>query len=166
MQHGTKIAAMLLAALAGGVQAQTLELDGIGVSRDIPCNGQDVSISGNGNRFRLSGECGLVEVHGSEQVVDLGDARRVEITGIGNQVQAGRIARLGVSSTGHRVQATLLGQAEKPAQVEIYGAENALTLGFEGPAQVDISGSGQQLDWRGDEPQITTSGIEHRIERR
>ncbi|PAU64761.1 hypothetical protein BZL41_08955 [Pseudomonas sp. PIC25] len=165
MKHGMKMAGMVLAVMVGAAQAQTTELDGIGVSRDVPCNGQDVSISGNGNRFRLSGGCGQVLVHGSEHIIELGDASRVEITGVGNQVQAGRINQLDVSSTGHRVKATLRGEAERPAQVMVYGAENILTLGFEGPAQVDISGTGQQLDWRGDEPKISTSGIDHRIER-
>lgn len=44
----------LCAALATAAQAETLALDGIGNSRDVRCKGQDVAITGNANRFRLS----------------------------------------------------------------------------------------------------------------
>ncbi|MHA6491759.1 DUF3060 domain-containing protein [Pseudomonas borbori] len=166
MKHRIRVSAVTLALLAGVSQAQALELDGISVSRDIPCKGEDVSITGNGNQFRLSGECGQVEVHGSEQVIVLVDAKGVEITGIANQVQAERIDQLDVSGGGHRVEASLRGEPERAAPVAVYGADNILTLGFDGPANVDISGSGHQLEWHGDEPQITTSGSDHQIERR
>ena len=71
----------LCATLATTVQAETLELDGIGNSRDVTCKGQDVSITGNANHFRLSGDCGKVEVHGSAQVVSIGKVASLEVTG-------------------------------------------------------------------------------------
>lgn len=51
-------AGVMVAACAA--QAQTLDLHGIGVSRDVSCKGLDVIVTGNGNQFRLTGDCGQV----------------------------------------------------------------------------------------------------------
>mgnify|MGYP007008292321 CR=1 FL=1 len=54
--HKVWIAGAMLAVSLGTAQAQALDLHGIGVSRDVPCKGQDVIVTGNGNQFRHFGE--------------------------------------------------------------------------------------------------------------
>lgn len=162
--HKVLGAGVVWAVLVGSAQAQPLELGGIGVSRDVPCKGQDVVITGNGNQFILSGDCGQVEVHGSEHVVQLGDAASLAVTGGENRIDAARIGGLQVEGTDQQVSAQVEGDG-KPAAVAVYGADNVLRLDFHGPVQVEVNGSGQQVNWQGDEPEIATSGIDHRIER-
>ena len=72
--HKVWIAGAMLAASLGTAQAQALDLHGIDVSRDVPCKGQDVIVTGNGNQFRLTGDCGQIEVNGSDQQVSFGKA--------------------------------------------------------------------------------------------
>lgn len=100
-------AGVMVAACAA--QAQTLDLHGIGVSRDVSCKGLDVIVTGNGNQFRLTGDCG------------------------------------------------------QAASVAIYGEGNVLDLDLSGPVLIEINGLSQQLTWSGDEPQIETTGVDHRI---
>lgn len=162
--HKVLGAGVIWAVLAGTAVAQPLELGGIGVSRDVPCKGQDVIITGNGNQFSLSGDCGRVEVHGSEHVVQMGDAISLEVTGGENRIDAAHIGGLQVEGTEQQVSAHVQG-GEAPATVAVYGADNVLRLDLKGPVQIEVTGSSQHLLWQGDEPEINTSGIEHRIER-
>lgn len=157
---------VLLLTLAGGAQAQeAMELGGIGVSRDVPCKGRNVIITGNANEFRLEGGCGQVEVQGSQHVLRLDSATSLEVTGADNRVDAERIGGLAVNGSGHRINAEVRGEGQA-ATVAVYGAENILQLDLEGPASMEVNGIGQQLSWEGDEPDIATSGTDHRIERR
>jgi hypothetical protein len=155
----------LCAALATAAQAETLALDGIGNSRDVRCKGQDVAITGNANRFRLSGDCGRVEVHGSDQVVTVGNVANLEVTGGENQIEAERVGSLDVSGADHRITAQVQGDGEQPASVVLYGGSNILTLDLHGPVHLEVNGIGQQVTWRGDDPTVETSGGEHRIQR-
>ncbi len=157
---------VLLLTLAGATQAQeAMELGGIGVSRDVPCQGRDVIITGNANEFRLEGGCGQVEVQGSQHVLRLDSASSLEVSGADNRVDAERIGGLAVDGSGHRISAEVRG-AGQPAAVTLHGAENILQLDLEGPASIEVNGIGQQLAWKGDEPEIATSGTDHRIERK
>ncbi|MBH3341380.1 DUF3060 domain-containing protein [Pseudomonas mendocina] len=162
--HKVLAVGVVVAAWLSTAQAQTLELDGIGVSRDVPCNGLDVIITGNGNQFRLAGDCGQVEVGGSEQQVSFGEASSLVVTGVNNRVEAERVGGLDVSGSEHRIDSQVQGSGQ-PAQVALYGEGHVLDLDLSGPVQIEVNGIGQQLTWRGDEPQIETSGVEHRIER-
>mgnify|MGYP007084193788 CR=1 FL=1 len=49
--------------------------------------------------------------------------------------------------------------------VEIDGAEHELDLRFDGPVQITLNGVDNQLNWSGDEPAISSSGVGHRIVR-
>lgn len=163
--HKTLLCTGLLAALTATAQAGPLEIHGMGISRDLSCHGQDVDITGNANQINLSGQCGVVVVHGSEHEVSLGDAAALEVSGVDNQVRAGTLSRLIVATGGNRIHATLQAK-QPPAQVEVTGSENVLELQFDGPAKVDLSGVEHQLHWRGQDPVIETTGSGHRIERR
>ena len=76
----TLIAGFLLAGTATLAQAEPLNIEGIGLSRDVSCKGQDVNISGNANVIHLKGDCGAVLVYGSEHKVTLDTARSVSYT--------------------------------------------------------------------------------------
>ena len=163
--HKVMAVSALCAALATTVQAATLELHGIGNSRDVTCKGQDVSISGADNHFRLSGDCGRVEVHGSKHVVSLDNAVSLEVTGGGNQIEAARVGGLDVDGADHQITAQVQGDGQQPAQAVLYGASNVLTLELQGPVRLEVNGSKQQVTWRGDDPEVETSGFDHRLQR-
>jgi hypothetical protein len=163
--HKVMAVSVICAALATTAQAATQELHGIGNSRDVTCKGQDVSITGADNHFRLSGDCGRVEVHGSKHVVSLDNAAGLEVTGAGNEIQAGRLGGLDVDGADHRITAQVQGDGQQPAQVVLYGASNVLTLELQGPVQLEVNGISQQVTWQGDDPDVETSGIDHRLQR-
>lgn len=154
-------AGVMVAACAA--QAQTLDLHGIGVSREVPCKGLDVIVTGNGNQFRLTGDCGQVEVNGSEQQVSFGKAAGLVVTGVRNRIEAERVTSLEVSGSEHKVETEVSGDGGQAASVAIYGEGNVLDLDLSGPVLIEINGLSQQLTWSGDEPQIETTGVDHRI---
>jgi len=163
--HKTLLCSGLLAALSVPVHADPLTIHGADISRELPCHGRDVDITGSGNRIQLRGDCGAVVVHGSDHQVTLENAAALDISGVDNQVRAGTLGRLVVATSGNRVVATLRA-AEQPAEIEVTGAEHVLDLRFDGPAKVDLSGADNQLDWQGQEPLIETVGVGHRIGQR
>lgn len=162
--HKVLVVGGMVAACLGTAQAQTLDLHGIGVSRDVPCKGLDVIVTGNGNQFRLTGDCGQVEVNGSEQQVSFGNAAGLVVTGVKNRIEAERVTGLEVSGSEHQIDTEVRGNDQQPAQIAIYGEGNVLDLNLSGPVQIEVNGLNQQLTWSGDEPQIETTGVEHRIQ--
>ncbi len=163
--HKVMAVSVICAALATTAQAATLELHGIGNSRDVTCKGQDVSISGIDNHFRLSGDCGRVEVHGSKHVVSLDNAASLEVTGGENQIEAARLGGLDVDGADHQITAQVQGDGQQPAQVVLYGGGSVLTLDLRGPVRLEVNGSDQQVTWQGDDPEVETSGFNHRLQR-
>lgn len=158
---GGLLAAMALASLA---HAEPLNIEGIGLSRDVSCRGQDVNITGNANVIELSGDCGAVLVYGSQHKVTLDTARSLSVSGAEHEVVAKRVNALSVDTTDNQVRATVAG-GEQPAVVEVTGADQVLDLQFDGPVKLDVSGSEQQVRWRGDEPEVQMSGIDNKVER-
>lgn len=159
-------AAMLVASLlmAGAAHAQPVELDGIELSRDVPCLGKDVNISGNANKISLTGECGVVQLYGTDHEVNLDTASSLEVSGIGNHATATSVGRLLVDTNKNRVHTEVAGHG-KTATVEVSGAEHELELKFAGPALITLDGIDNQLKWSGDEPTFSTSGVGHQIDR-
>lgn len=159
-------AAMLAAGLllAAAAHAQPIELDGIQLSRDVPCLGKDVNISGNANKISLTGDCGVVQVYGTDHEISLEKASALEVSGIGNSVTAKSVDRLTVDTNKHHVRTTILGRGQT-AIVEVSGAEHELELAFDGPAQVTVAGIDNRLQWSGDEPAMSLSGVGHQIDR-
>lgn len=159
-------AAMLVASLlmAGVAHAQPIELDGIGLSRGVPCLGKDVNISGNANKINLTGKCGAVEVYGSDHEVSLETATSLEVSGVDNRVTANSVGRLLVDTNKNYVQTGVAGNGQA-AIVEVSGAEHELDLELKGPAQITLDGIDNRLKWSGDEPTFSTSGVGHQINR-
>ena len=157
--------ALLALTLAPLAQAEPVSIDGVGLTRDVPCQGQDVEITGSANHIRLTGTCGAVTVYGSDHQVSLEQGGALSVSGIQNQVTAGRVERLEVDTAKNRVQAALEGRAPNHAQLEVSGADHNLELVFKGPAVVNLSGADNQLRWSGSEPLMTVQGVDNRIER-
>jgi hypothetical protein len=159
-------AAMLVASLllAGAAHAQPIELDGIQLSRDVPCLGKDVNISGSANNITLTGECGVVQVYGTDHEVSLATASALEVSGINNSVTATSVGRLLVDTSQNRIRTKVVGHGQT-AIVEVSGGEHELELEFDGPAQISLDGVDNKLKWSGDEPALSTSGIGHQIDR-
>lgn len=155
---------LLALLLSTAVQADPAFLDGSGETHELACTGQDVTIVGNANQIRLSGQCGLVFIQGWDQVVKLDKARALRINGVNNQVSADVVGGLEVEASGNQVRATLAG-GEPQAQVRIAGAEQLLDLHFNGPAHVELGGMDHRFDWHGHEPVIDASGVRHQISR-
>lgn len=150
--------------LAGAAHAQPIEIDGIELSRDVPCLGKDVNISGNANKINLTGECGVVQVYGTDHEVSLETASALEVSGIENTVSAKSVDRLTVDTSKNHVRTAMLGRGQT-AIVEVSGGEHELELVFDGPAQLILDGIDNRLKWSGDEPAMSSSGIGHRIDR-
>jgi len=159
-------AAMLVASLllVGAVHAQPIKLDGIELSRDVPCLGKDVNISGNANKISLTGKCGVVKVYGSDHEVSLETASALEVSGINNTVSATSVGRLEVDTNQNHIRTTVVGHGQT-AIVEVSGAEHELELVFDGPTQLTLNGIDNRLKWSGDEPALSSSGIGHQIDR-
>jgi hypothetical protein len=160
----TLITGLLLAGSATLAQAEPLNIEGIGLSRDVSCKGQDVNISGNANVIHLTGDCGAVLVYGSEHKVTLATARSLTVSGAEHEVVAERVNALSVDTTENQVRTTVAG-GEQPALVEVTGADQELDLQFDGPVKLDVSGTNQQVRWRGEEPEVQMSGIDNQVER-
>lgn len=163
--HKSFLCSGLLAALTiANVQAAPLEVNGSGLVQNLPCTGQDVSISGNDNQIHLSGQCASVLVQGWNLQVTLNKADSLRVNGANNQVRVERTDSLSVDGSGNRIRATLSG-GEPPSLASVAGAEHLLDLHFNGPARVELGGMDHRLDWHGHEPVIEASGVRHQISR-
>lgn len=158
---GGLLAGMALTALA---QAEPLNIEGIGLSRDVSCKGQDVNISGNANVIHLKGDCGAVEVSGSEHKVTLDTAKSLSVSGAEHEVVAERVNALSVDTLNNQVRTAVVA-GEQPTPITVSGTGHKLDLRLEGETRLDVSGIEQQVRWSGDEPQVQLSGADNRVER-
>lgn len=158
---GGLLAVLALASLA---QAEPLNIEGIGLTRDVSCKGQDVNISGNANVIDLKGDCGAVMIYGTENKVTLGTARSLSVSGAEHQVVAERVDALSVDTLDNQVRTAVVA-GEQPASIAVAGAEHRLDLRLEGETRMEVSGIDQQVRWSGDEPQVQLSGADNQVER-
>ncbi|GLX15744.1 hypothetical protein Pstr01_39830 [Pseudomonas straminea] len=158
---GGLLAGMALTALA---QAEPLNIEGIGLSRDISCKGQDVNISGNANVIHLKGDCGAVEVSGSEHKVTLGTAKSLSVSGAEHEVVAERVNALSVDTLNNQVRTAVVA-GEQSTPITVAGTGQKLDLRLEGETRLDVSGIEQQVRWSSDEPQVQLSGADNKVER-
>jgi len=160
-------AACLLSGMVASAAAlaEPLNIEGIGLSRDVSCKGQDVNITGNANVIHLAGECGAVLVYGSEHQVTLETARSLTVSGAEHKVVAERVNALSVDTSNNQVRTAIIA-GEQPAVVTVEGAEHELDLQFEGQAKLNVTGVSQQVRWSGDEPEVQLGGIDNKVERK
>ena len=143
-------------------------IDGAGLSRDIPCEGQNIGIYGAGNRVHLTGACGKIFVHGDSHVVIVDKAMAIDVSGADHVVDAGAVSKLGVDTAGHTINATLVSDSAS-AQVAVNGAEQTLNLVLASPTAIEINGTEQIVNWSlasdAPEPRIDMSGVDNAVNR-
>lgn len=143
-------------------------IEGVGLSRDIPCEGENIGVYGVGNQIHLTGACGKVIVHGDGHAVSVEKAIEILVSGADHTVNADWVSKLGVETAGHTVNATLSTDSAS-AQVHVDGAEQTLNLFLTSATDIDIEGTEQVVNWSlaGDapEPHIDMSGIDNAANR-
>ncbi len=166
----------LLAALPASAFAQVSDtakpeevvIEGVGLTRTVPCDGLDVGVYGANNQIDLTGTCGQVVVHGDGHTVHVEDANTIAISGIGHTVNADKVATLSVDTTENTVNATIE-SADDQATVSINGAEQTANLTLKSKATIDVQGTEQVVNWElaegAPEPRIDIGGIDNAVNR-
>lgn len=127
---------------------QTLLVEGVESRRELDCAGRDVDINGFGHRVTLTGRCGTVSLHGSNQIVTLDSATRLVVTGAENSAKAsGTLGDLLVEGQGHNVTGAMPEQAEKPVTVEVTGEGSVLDLVLNGRTRIVVAGARHKVLW-------------------
>jgi hypothetical protein len=156
-------------AYSGLAQAEELTIEGVGISRDIDCQGQDVGVYGAENEIAVTGRCGRITVHGVKHKVSFETGTALSVSGADNTVTGGRVQDVSVSVADNIVSTTLGGGAA-PGKFEASGAHNRVSLVLAGPTQLKVDGVGHVVEWvRSDgapNPQITASGAQNVIKKK
>ncbi|MBN3080684.1 DUF3060 domain-containing protein [Pectobacterium polaris] len=152
-------------AFTASVYAAPIELEGIGLTRDIPCNGNDVNISGNGNNIVLTGKCSDISVAGSEHNITFDTATSLTVTGSEIAATGQSTGDLTVAAYKNTIRTHILSE-DKPAKVNVTGTEHHLDLDFKGPAIVSFNGISNRLSWGGTEPKLSSSGANNVIKQK
>ncbi|MDY4348821.1 DUF3060 domain-containing protein [Pectobacterium brasiliense] len=152
-------------AFTASVYAAPIELEGIGLTRDIPCNGNDVNISGNGNNIVLTGKCATISVAGSEHNITFDTATSLIVTGAEIAATGQSTGDLTVAAYKNTIRTHIFSD-DKPAKVNVTGTEHHLDLDFKGPAVVSFNGISNRLSWGGTEPKLSSSGANNVIKQK
>ncbi|MBN3124643.1 DUF3060 domain-containing protein [Pectobacterium brasiliense] len=152
-------------AFTASVYAAPIELEGIGLTRDIPCNGNDVNISGNGNNIVLTGKCATISVAGSEHNITFDTATSLIVTGAEIAATGQSTGDLTVAAYKNTIRTHIFSE-DKPAKVNVTGTEHHLDLDFKGPAVVSFNGISNRLSWGGTEPKLSSSGANNVIKQK
>ncbi|MGU3360541.1 DUF3060 domain-containing protein [Methylobacterium sp. M6A4_1b] len=149
--------------------AEALTIEGVGISRDVDCGGNDVGIYGAENAIVLTGRCGLITVHGSKHTVSFEEGAAVAVSGADIRVTGGRTQDVTVSVAQNSVTATL-GSAGSPGTLDVSGAQNRVSLVLAGPTRFTVQGADHAVEWTRSEgvpnPQVQASGIKNTIKRK
>lgn len=160
----------LLAAASSAALAQSDEVtvEGIGLSRSVPCDGRDVGIYGANNKIDLTGACGKVIVHGSSHVVTIESASALTVSGAEHTVTAAALGALSIQTTENTVNATMVSDGT-PAIVEVNGADQVANLTLASATDISVGGTGQAINWSladgAPEPKIDMGGIDNAVNR-
>ncbi|KMO32053.1 DUF3060 domain-containing protein [Methylobacterium aquaticum] len=156
-------------AQAGLAQAGALKIQGVGISRDVECEGRDVGIYGAENEIALTGRCDVITMHGSGHTVSFKEGAGLSVSGVDNTVTGGRVRDITVSVTRNAVTATLVG-GEQPGRLNTSGSDNRVSLVLSGPTQLRVTGADHTVEWARAEgapsPEVTASGVKNVIKRK
>jgi len=149
--------------------AEELKIEGVGIRRDIPCNGQDVGVYGAENKITLTGECGRITVHGADHKVSLERGTDLSVSGADNAVTGGTVSSLNVQVAKNTVAVTIQ-PTEGKGKVDVSGAEQKLNLVLATPAELRVVGADQKVEWSlasgAPEPSISSSGVNNSIQKK
>ncbi|KQT46044.1 hypothetical protein ASG47_13995 [Devosia sp. Leaf420] len=167
----TLLAALPVAAFAqvsDTAKPEEVVIEGVGLTRTVPCDGLDVGIYGADNQIDLTGTCGQVVVHGDGHTVHVEDAATIAISGIGHTVNADKVSTLSIDTTENTVNATM-DAADDAAKVSINGAEQTANLTLKSKTTIDVQGTEQVVNWDlgegAPEPRIDIGGIDNAVNR-
>ncbi|MBG0752513.1 hypothetical protein Q7O_001965 [Pectobacterium carotovorum subsp. carotovorum PCCS1] len=152
-------------AFTASVYAAPIELEGFSLTRDIPCNGNDVTISGNGNNIVLTGQCAAISIMGSEHNVTFDTATSLTVTGSEIAVTGQSTGNLTVAAYKNTIRTHIVAD-DKPVKVNVTGTEHHLDLDFKGPTVVSFNGISNHLSWGGTEPRLSSSGANNVIKQK
>lgn len=165
---------LLLAVIATSIFAPAsfadeLKIEGVGISRDIPCNGQDVGVYGAANKITLTGQCNKIVVHGSNHKVSLERGTDLSVSGADNAVTGGTVSNLNVEVAKNTVAVTIQPTAGK-GMVDVSGAEQKLSLVLAGASELKVNGADQKVEWSlaggAPDPSISSSGVNNSIQKK
>ena len=158
--------AFAFSAVGPAFAAESLKIEGVGISREVPCDGEDVEIYGAENRIELTGTCGKVIVYGSGHEVTFATAREMLVSGVGHKVRGGRTGALGVDITQNEVEATIKPK-DGPARVEVAGAQQTLKLILAGASTLQVNGADNAVEWKtadgAPKPKISSMGAANSV---
>lgn len=168
-RYALSVIAIAAAFAAVPALAAELEIQGVGIKRDIPCNGNDISVLGAENVIKLTGQCGKIDVHGSNHSVTFERGTELSVSGADNKVFGGTVSHLVVEVAKHTIQATIK-PTEGAGHVDVSGAEHHLALKLGGAVNLTVAGADQNVEWslvdNAPEPNISSSGVKNNIQRK
>ncbi|MDH7795309.1 MULTISPECIES: DUF3060 domain-containing protein [unclassified Beijerinckia] len=153
--------------------ADELKIEGVGINRDIPCNGQDIGVYGAKNKITLTGQCNKIVVHGSNHKVSLERGTDLSVSGADNAVTGGTVSSLNVEVAKNTVAVTIQpidGKNNVKSLVDVSGAEQKLNLVLAGASELKVDGADQKVEWSlaggAPDPSISSSGVNNSIQKK
>ncbi len=163
------LALVFLLGATASLSANELKIEGANISRDIPCNNQDVSISGTGHKIVLTGTCDDITVNGSKHHITFEKADELDVSGAENTVIGGEVDDIDVSVAKNTIKATLVPD-DDTAEVEVSGANHTLDLTLKGKTKFEVTGAEHEITWTAatgiPDPVIEAVGISNTITRK
>lgn len=167
LQH--VVIATMIAIAPTAAFADEITVEGVQMSRDFACDGQDVIIAGQGNTVELTGRCGDIKVIGADHKVRFDESKSLAVSGMSNKATGGETGSLLVETHKNTVQAKLKSDSA-PAKVSVSGADHNVSLTVGSAAKIDVQGSQNELSWTAENgikaPAISASGIGNKISKK
>lgn len=167
LQH--VVIATALVIVSATAFADEITVEGVQMSRDFACDGQDVVVAGQGNTVELTGRCGDIKVVGADHKVRFDEAKSLAVSGMSIKATGGETGALLVESHKNTVQAKLKSEST-PVEVSVSGAEQNVLLTVGSAAKIDVQGANNELTWTAENgvkaPAISTSGIGNKISKK
>lgn len=166
-RHALAIPAVLLfVGAAVPARSEPQRIEGVGLSRDIHCQGGDVTVSGADNAVRLIGTCANVVVFGSGHTVELEKGAQLAVSGDQQTVTGGEVSGLLVEGA-QSVVSVALRSSGADAVADISGVEQNVALRLGGPSRLNVQGFKHAIAWSADsgvaKPRIAAAGIDTKI---
>lgn len=163
------VIATALVIVPAAAYADEITVEGVQMSRDFACDGQDVVIAGQGNTVELTGRCGDIKVVGADHKVRFDEAKSLAVSGMSIKATGGETGALLVELHKNTVQAKLKSDTA-PAEASVSGADQTVSLTVGSAAKIEVQGSQNELSWTAENgvkaPAISTSGIGNKISKR
>jgi hypothetical protein len=115
-------------ACSGVAIAGNIQIDSVGATRALECQGRGVVVNGSSNNLTLLGDCPQVVVNGTSQRVQIERAGSITVNGVGNTV----VWAEGLNGKSPNVQKNGLNLTVRQGAIEGRGGSGTGTGGTEG----------------------------------